>query len=187
MSSWDWDSKFNWKIYISDLSGDDIMLMTLREDGWVSAFSDTAVSKKNLPDQNPEEILEKDQLNRNIWYYFHGGNGGNYFHGGKQKWQARNRWGKIYQLLFTCYFFDICSLHVKCTTQWILLIHHNVQMWYHMFVLQMVTLTRMSVFFVLISGKFKIKYLFFAVFPHRNIKNLGQGAGFTDGWDFYLK
>lgn len=111
----------------------------------------TLQSAKNLPHQSPEENLEKDQLNRNTWYYFCRG----------RKWQARNRWGKIYQLLLIWHFFDICSPHVKCTTQWILLIHHSVQMWHHMFVLQMATLTRMSVFFVWISGEFKIKYYFF--------------------------
>lgn len=138
--------------YIWDLSGGIIMLMTLRDDGWVGhcIFWHCSQQKTCLT-KAQKKILENDQLNRNTWYYFYRG----------RKWQARNRWGKIYQLLLIWHFFDICSPHVKCTTQWILLIHHSVQMWHHMFVLQMATLTRMSVFFVWISGEFKIKYYFF--------------------------
>lgn len=45
MNSWHWDSKFKWKLYKGDLSGDFIMLMTLGDE-CVTAFSDTAVSKK---------------------------------------------------------------------------------------------------------------------------------------------
>ena len=68
-------------------------------------------------------------------------------------------------------FYGVCSPPVKCTTRGVLGVTQSVLMSQHMCVPPTARLTRMSVSFVLITGKFQIQHHYFSsVFCHRNFQ-----------------